>query len=51
MDQSLGHKIDKRCGPQFGPDKKYKEEGTFAGSEKGQACIVIRWNNDDRKRC
>jgi hypothetical protein len=35
MDQSLGHKIDKRCGPQFVPDKKYAEEGTFEGSEKG----------------
>jgi hypothetical protein len=26
MDQSLGHKFDKRCGPQFGPDKKCKKE-------------------------
>jgi hypothetical protein len=50
MDQSLGQKIDKRCGPQFGPDKKCKEEGTFEGSEKGQDSIVIRWNNDNRKR-
>jgi hypothetical protein len=27
MDQSLGQKIDKRCKPQFGPDKKCKEGG------------------------
>ncbi len=51
MDQSLGQIIDKRCGPQFGPDKKCKEEGTFAGSEKWQDSIVIGWNNDNSKRC
>jgi hypothetical protein len=51
MDQSLGHKIDKRCGPQFGPDKKCKEEGIFDGSEKGQDSIVIRWNYDNSKKC
>ncbi len=50
MDQSLGLKIDKRCGPQFGPDKKCNEEGTFEGIEKGQDSIVIRWNNDNSKR-
>ncbi len=25
-----------KCGPEFGPDKRYEEEGTFEGSEKGQ---------------
>jgi hypothetical protein len=39
MDQSLGQKIDKRCGPQFGPDKKCKEKGTFARSEKGRTAL------------
>ncbi len=41
VNQSLGHEIDKRCGPQFGPDKKCKEEGTFEGSEKGPDGIII----------
>jgi hypothetical protein len=50
MNQSLGRKIDKRCGPQFGPDKEWKEKGTFEGSEKGQNSIVIRWMNDNSKR-
>ncbi len=30
MDQSFGQKIEKKMpGPQFGPDKKCKEEGTL----------------------
>ncbi len=51
MDRSLGRKIDKRCGLQFGPDKKCKEEDTFEGSEKWQDSIVIRWSIDNPKRC
>ncbi len=51
MDRSLGHKIDKRCEPQFGPDKECKEEGTFARSEKGQDGVIIRWINDNSKSC
>ncbi len=51
MDQSLGQKIDKRCGPQFGPDKRCIENDTFEGSEKGQDSIVTRWINDNSKRC
>jgi hypothetical protein len=41
MDQSLGRKIDKRCGTEFGPDKRCEEEGTFEGSEKGQNSKAI----------
>ncbi len=42
MAKSLGQKIEKRCGPQVGPDKMCKEEGTFGGSEKGQDIFVIQ---------
>ncbi len=35
MDRSLGQKIDKICGPQFGPDKKREEEGTLKEVKRG----------------
>jgi hypothetical protein len=51
MDQSLGQKIDKNtCGPQFDLDKKCKEVGTFARSEKVQDSIFLSlWINENSK--
>ncbi len=42
MVQSLGHKIDKRCGPQFGPDKRWEEEGNLKELKgAGQHCHLM----------
>ncbi len=52
MDRSLGSKIDKRCGPQFGPDKKCKEErAPLKEVRRGRTALPFRWNNDNSKRC
>ncbi len=41
MDQSLGHKIGKRYGPQLGPDKKCKEEGTLKDVKRGRTAFSL----------
>ncbi len=47
MELKLG---SEKCGPEFGPDKRCKEEGTLnEGSEKGQDSIFIRWINVNSK--
>ncbi len=40
-----------KCGPEFGPDKRCEEEGTLKEVKKGQDGVIIRWINDNSKRC
>jgi hypothetical protein len=36
MGQSLGQKIDQRCGPQFGPDKSAKRRAPLKEVKRGR---------------
>ncbi len=47
----MGWKIDKDCGPQFGPDKRCEEEGTLKKVKRGWKALSFRWIDDNSKRC
>jgi hypothetical protein len=36
MNQSLGQKNDRRCGPQFGPDQRVQRGGHFEEMKRGR---------------